>query len=120
MFTQTYANILRKDPPEIAKILKAHGAEQTLAVAAMAGDNEAVLHATKSGADVNAKDQYGRTALMQAVWAGRFDTAKLLLEQDADVNAGDSYGRSALMLATWTDKPGLVKLLLDHGADTQT
>lgn len=71
------------------------------------------------GADVNAKDDGGATALMLA--AGRDDPSFLepLLQAGADVNAQDSLGRSALMVAAESFRNEIVKvrILLDAHAD---
>ena len=55
------------------------------------------------GADVNAKDNSGETALMLAASgtaAGNADCVKLLLSKGADVNATDQDGETALMQAS--------------------
>jgi len=40
-----------------------------------------------AGANVNARDSHGETALMRAAQMGYAETAKLLIESGADVNA---------------------------------
>jgi len=52
-----------------------------------------------AGADVNAKDEDGNTALMIATSRGHVRTVELLIEAGADVNAKDKNGRTALMIA---------------------
>ena len=47
-------------------------------------------------ADVNAKDKFGRTALMFAVRRGRQELVKELLEKGAEVNAKDDEGNTPL------------------------
>lgn len=49
------------------------------------------------GSEVNARDMYGRTALMTAADNGQTETIKLLLEKGANVNANDIDGNTALM-----------------------
>lgn len=53
----------------------------------------------ESGAEVNAKDDEGNTALMSAVKEGLIDGVKLLIEKGADVNLKDRGGITALSYA---------------------
>ena len=82
------------------------------------------------GADVNAQDGDGDTALMNATatyaWSifsdGRHGfaypkTIGLLLDRGAAVNTQDKWGRTALMLAAGAGSPGATRLLLARGAD---
>ena len=63
------------------------------------GDVEIVEEAIMNGADVNAKSNDGRTALMNlaASAAASDKTAELLLKHSADVNAADNEGMTALI-----------------------
>jgi ankyrin repeat protein len=74
--------------------------------------------AIKDGANVNAKDKYGATALM---WAAGFsanpEVISLLLGNGADVNAKDNYGYTALMSAANSGNPESISILLENGAD---
>jgi ankyrin repeat protein len=71
------------------------------------------------GADVNAKDGDGRTALMQAAREGDIEIARILLAAGADVNAQDRRGQTALVMtfleAWWGDEasPEMGRFLLD-------
>ncbi len=87
----------------------------------------------KAGADVNARDDSGWTALMGAAYAGRLQAVKLLLEsrgffskitgQGIKLNVINSYGMSALLLSTGTTVWGsdeqlqILDLILKAGAD---
>ncbi|MDD5454971.1 MAG: ankyrin repeat domain-containing protein [Candidatus Ratteibacteria bacterium] len=68
----------------------------------------------ENGADINAKDNKGNTALMMASITGQTDTVKLLIDKGTDVNAKNNNGITALMLASGTNT---VKLLIEKGAD---
>jgi ankyrin repeat protein len=70
----------------------------------------------KNGADVNARDIRGITALMQAASEGHNRTVKLLIESGADVNAQGPTGLTPLMLAI-PGKTEAMKLLINGGAD---
>ena len=98
------------------------------AVAAMAQDQagqafEAIhnndLNALKAmvagGAEINAKDKRGTTALMYASAFGSVDAVKILLSAGADVNAKNALEATALMWAV--NDLEKVRLLLAKGAD---
>lgn len=77
----------------------------------------AVKAIIEEGADVNAKDSDGSTALMWAAWRNELDTAKLLIQNGADVNAKDSKAVTALMYASEKNSHHVAKLLMEKGAD---
>jgi ankyrin repeat protein len=52
-----------------------------------------------AGADVNARDKNGNTALMIATSRGHVDIVEILIDAGADVNAKDECGNTALMIA---------------------
>jgi ankyrin repeat protein len=68
------------------------------------------------GAKVNAKNQYGVTALMLAVArrAG-LDTIQALLDSGADVNARSNEGGTAAMSAKEQGRSDILQLLCRHG-----
>lgn len=66
------------------------------------------------GADVNAGDEYGRTALILAATGAFGNIARLLVDHGAQVNARTTDGWTPLLLNTTTDT---AELLLDHGAN---
>jgi ankyrin repeat protein len=79
------------------------------------------------GANVNARDDLGRTALMYAIDKGRFDNVRLLLKYHANPNTRGRNGKSALDLAhdehittnkdlTHADWVAVVDLLKKYGA----
>ncbi|HOW54564.1 MAG TPA: ankyrin repeat domain-containing protein, partial [Syntrophorhabdaceae bacterium] len=68
--------------------------------AAEKGDLAHVKFLIASGADVNARDSSGWTALMAASQAGRTEAVRALIEAKADVNAGDEPGVTVLMAAS--------------------
>jgi ankyrin repeat protein len=81
--------------------------------------NEGLINAENSeqtklflilGADVNAKDKYGETALRSAKTA---EQTRLLIEAGADVNVTDKFGRTALTFANSVEQKNL---LIEAGA----
>jgi len=75
------------------------------------GDLKAVAAALDAGADVNAADIHGNTAIMVAASAGRTSVAQLLLERGARVNARNKQGDTALMIAAARGDVGLQRLI---------
>lgn len=71
----------------------------------------------KSGADVNAKNENGRTALMYAAWNNVTDVAKVLIDAGADVNAKGNAGETALMHAAARNAVDVAKALIAAKAD---
>ena len=71
------------------------------------------------GADINAKDSYGITALIYATMAGRDAIVANLLDKGADTEAKDNHGRTALIYAIMAGRDAIVANLLDKGANTE-
>jgi uncharacterized protein len=74
-------------------------AEDALQRAARSGTLQDVQRALKAGADVNAKNNEGTTALMQAAGSNGPDVVSLLLQAGADASAKDNIGLTALAYA---------------------
>ncbi len=73
-----------------------------------------------NGADVNAQNKRGLTALMLAVYLGKTDYVKFLVDTGADINAQNNIGWTALMMAAKKGDVASVKILLNAGADVNT
>lgn len=87
-----------------------------LVVAARAGDNERVLVLLASGAEVNARDEEGSTALMFAALRNDTKMVAALLAAGADSNLRDANGETALLLGAGRNL-AVVRALLAAGAD---
>ena len=101
----------------MASIASQKDDEEALRQAVSEEDLEAVKRLIKKGADVNAKNENGKTPLNIAVVLGYVEIAQLLIKKGADVNAKDIYGRTPLHNAVMDKRIDLMKLLLDSGAD---
>lgn len=71
----------------------------------------------EEGADLNAKDESGRTPLMIAVINNHEFLAKKLIRFGVNVNIADKNGVTALHYASENPLPDVVQMLLDAGAD---
>lgn len=86
-----------------------------LYLAASEGRLEVVRYLLDEGADVNAREQFGDTALTEAVFNGQLAAVKELLFRGADVNAvGD--GGTALDIAINRNHTAIADLLRHRGA----
>jgi len=75
----------------------------------------------KQGADVNAKDNHGLTAIDRAVGVGcGYGMVKILLEAGAEPNNSDKNGTTPLMSAVRQGNPKVVKILMEYGANYST
>jgi ankyrin repeat protein/ketosteroid isomerase-like protein len=77
---------------------------------------EAVALLLEKGADLNAKDALGVTALLAATSGDRSNVAKLLVAKGMDPNANDLPGFTPLMNAASYGDVDLMRLLIAHGA----
>jgi ankyrin repeat protein len=85
-------------------------------VAGFNGNRRTALVLLAAGADVNATDEGGTTALMAASALGHGELVDLLLVAGADVNLKDAGGKSALARATLAGHGAIVAALKAAGA----
>ena len=81
------------------------------------GDYDRIKRLIEKGADVNAQNNNGWTALMLASAWGYIDIVTLLIEEGAYVNARTKHGNTALMYASQEGHPEVAELLIEKGAD---
>jgi len=93
----------RLDEELRAQVLEGHTAVVELLLAA--------------GADVDAKNNYGWTALHYAAAYGHADVVELLLEAGADIKAKNNSGGTALHYAAAYGHADVVELLVSAGAN---
>lgn len=80
------------------------------------GNARLVEKAIMNGANVNAKDNKGCTALMCAARNDKIAIAEILINHGADVNAKDNSGMTALILAVINNCTDTAQLLRRYGA----
>src|SRR5271157_2078609 len=89
---------------------------------------ESIVHyLLAQGADVNAQDHRGETALMRAVMAGNNESVELLLSYGATLEQKDRWGDTALMKAVCLNVKAdplnsinIMNTLLAHGANVHS
>lgn len=115
-----------KASPELVQLLENAGSQRCcrsnslVADAVRNEDLDEIQNLLKSGADVNAKNTLGRTALQYASEKGSLPISTLLIEAGADVNGPqqkEDTNISPLVLATENGHFKIADLLLGHGAD---
>jgi hypothetical protein len=99
--------------------LPSHASDsEELIQAAGRGDVSIVRQLLNKGADINAKDDNGWTALMMASsYKGNYEIVRMLLAKGADVNAGNNERGTALYNACVFGHSEIVNELIAHGAD---
>jgi ankyrin repeat protein len=88
-------------------------------LAAISGDALALETLLQAGAEIDAKDRYGQTALMLAAHGGHLVAVEALLRHGPDLNVTAKYGLSALMLAIVAGHEKIALALVRAGADLE-
>ena len=87
--------------------------------AVRAGDQPVVIRLIPES-DLDARDPLGAAALHDAVWSGRVEIVRLLLQAGADPNITHlEAGSTPLDYAAVKNEPEIAQLLLDRGANVR-
>ena len=97
-----------------------HAVDTRLADAFEANRAEQIEAALTAGADLNASQVDGMTALHWACYHDETELAERLIDLGANVNARNRYGISPLYLACLNGNESIVKRLLSEGVDPNT
>ena len=81
------------------------------------GDVQIVLDLLGRGADVDARDRHGQTAIMLAAHAGHREVVEILIAHRANLSITAKFGLNALMLAVIAGHTEVARLLASAGAD---
>jgi ankyrin repeat protein len=94
--------------------------EAELHRAAANDDVTAIRDVLSRGANIEAKDRNGRTALLIATHGNKINAARALIETGADVNAKDAINDSPYLYAGARGHLEILKMTLAHGADLKS
>lgn len=83
--------------------------------AAFIGDAEKIRELADAGADLDAQDVFGWTAIRYAVRNAKFDAAQMLLDKGANTNIASKTGRTPLMSAASNGLAEMCELLVEQG-----
>jgi len=98
-------------------VLLLGGCASTLPEAAFRGDREEVEDLIAAGADVNARDEEGKTPVFHALGCDQADVIKVLIDHEADVNLPDYSGRTPLHEAARKGRLEFLQILIAAGGD---
>ncbi|MDD5007115.1 MAG: ankyrin repeat domain-containing protein [Syntrophorhabdaceae bacterium] len=98
-------------------VVSAGELENKLMDEAINNQANAVRTLIEKGANVNAKDSDGYTALLWAAYYGNTDVVRALIEKGADVNAQNKRKQTPLHLAADKGHTNTARLLVEKGAD---
>jgi len=88
-----------------------------LMAAAARGKTNIARALVKAGANVNARNKAGGTALVFSASGGHFETMEFLSGAGADINAADTSGKTALIAAVERGDMQIIQALLRAGVD---
>lgn len=90
--------------------------DKRLRLATYKGDSEETSQLIAEGVEIDAKDEYGNTALMIAAIEGHLEIVEALVAAGADVNARTTGGVTALFAAESEEHTAVVEILKEAGA----
>ena len=107
------APVQAQAPPSAAEIAEYRG----LHAAAARGDAAEIARRRSGGADANARDGRGRTALHIAVFRSHGDAARALVRGGADPRAMENQRYDIITIAAVANDLPMLRLALESGAD---
>lgn len=87
--------------------------------AAAEGKTDEVKSSLEAGAEINAQDGRGRTAVMAATHGNHVETVKVLIKAGADINIQDDRQDNPFLYAGAEGYLEILKLVIDAGPDTK-
>lgn len=90
-----------------------------LHAAVVSGGTAEVERLVRDGADINARDAFGRTPLMVAAYRRDEGTARVLIDLGANVNALEYQSYDAITIAAVQNDAEMLDLLIKAGGNTR-
>jgi uncharacterized protein len=81
------------------------------------GNTEQVKRLLQSGANINATNEEGRTAVLAATYHNQVETVEILIQAGADINIRDHNRNNVFLYAGAEGLRDILKLAIDAGAD---
>ena len=81
------------------------------------GNLQKIKKLLENGANVNARNKWGDTALMRSALKGHKEVVEILIENGANINAKNGLMDTTMMYAAANGHVEIVQLLIDKGAD---
>lgn len=85
-----------------------------LRCASVGGNRDVALTLLMAGADINAQDRDGKTALMIGIINGHQPLVELLLKRNANLKVKNEYGKTAYEMAMAMEKRLIIRTLTEH------
>lgn len=105
--------------PNTAPQIQDPALDAKLIQAADAGDTPAVVKLIDAGANIDARDESGRTPVMAATHGNHVETVRVLIESGADINIRDNRMDNPFLYAGAEGLLEILRLTIDAGADTR-
>ena len=102
---------------ELGKSSQVRPHETTFWAALYEGNIAQLTQELEQGADPEAVDQAGQSALMVSAWYNQIECAETLLQFGAAPNQTEEEGHTALHTAAFLGRTDIAELLLDRGAE---
>lgn len=109
--------LLDRDPGTLIDTRDVTSGERAVHIVTRERDRSWLAFLLQKGANANAKDGQGQTALHIAASIGFLDGAQLLMLRGAQINATNGSGETPLILAVQRRDLAMVRFLLGEGAD---
>jgi ankyrin repeat protein len=106
---------LAQSPPTAQEI----AAYTDLHAAVIGGSTAEIERLVREGADINARDDFGRTPLMVAAYRGDTAVARVLIELGANVNALENQSYDVITIAAVRNDLDMLKLAIATGGNTR-
>ncbi len=118
LFLLTACQLTSDAPENVSKEKEKDTMNQQLIDSAQRGDTKNVLELLENGADIDATNEHGMTAVMAATREHHTGTADALIQRGADIDIRNNNQDNVLLYAGAEGFLDIVKLAVEGGADT--